>query len=216
MTTREQFLDRVRRRLEKGLPDNPLRPVARVANDPIDYTPDLTSPVDAFISAAPSVNVEVVGAADESVEVVLDRVFDRIRPRIVTLSGDPECSGLDVYIEALGATVIPAHDASAVADADLGITGAVAGVALTGSVVVDSRRAGGRLPSLVPRHHLILLPANKIVATPGDIFRAIDSWTPGGLPSNLVVITGPSRSADIELQLTLGVHGPQGVFVALR
>lgn len=96
--------------------------------------------------------------------------------------------------------------------ADLGVTGAVCGIALTGTIVVDSSRAGGRLASLLPPLHLALLPIDAMVADAGEVLRALPARR---LPSNLVFVTGPSKSADTELVLTVGVHGPRKVVVAL-
>ncbi|MBE3073816.1 MAG: LUD domain-containing protein, partial [Actinobacteria bacterium] len=61
--------------------------------------------------------------------------------------------------------------------------------------------------------HLCLLPVGRLVATPGDIFRGLGSDP--HLPPSLVFITGPSRSGDIEQVITVGVHGPVAVYVAL-
>lgn len=146
----------------------------------------------------------------------MSRVLDAVGPEVVAVSSDPECAGVEEVLRAAGVEIAEAADLAAVASADLGITGALGGVALTGSIVVDSRRAGGRLVSLLPRIHLALVPSDRIVATPGDIFWNIARWFPDSLPSNVVFITGPSRSADIELQITKGVHGPQRLLIALR
>ena len=106
-------------------------------------------------------------------------------------------------------------DIAATAGADLGITGAVCGIALTGSLIVGSGRAGARTASLLPGVHLALLPRDAILPTPGHLFRDLPATLPDGLPSNLVLITGPSRSADIEMQLTIGVHGPRHLVIGL-
>ena len=136
----------------------------------------------------------------------------RDEPVRVVLSDDPECARLHAYLGAHPAVeLLDYTDAAAVATADLGITGAAAAVALTGSIVVDAGRAGGRTVSLLPPVHLALVAADAIVATPGDHWRSLRSL----MPSNLVQITGPSRSADIELIITLGVHGPRALWVAL-
>jgi L-lactate utilization protein LutC len=63
--------------------------------------------------------------------------------------------------------------------------------------------------------HLALLPQRRIVPTPGDLLRGWSEERLEVLGSNVVLITGPSRSADIELQLTVGVHGPERVLIAL-
>jgi L-lactate utilization protein LutC len=132
------------------------------------------------------------------------------------ISDDPECEGVAQILASLGVEVLPVGDPAVVATADLGVTGALCGVALTGSLVVDSRRAHTRLASLLPEVHLVLLLRERIAPTPGDVFRQLTHWLPEGLPSNLVFITGPSRSADIELEITVGVHGPRRVLIALR
>jgi L-lactate dehydrogenase complex protein LldG len=99
------------------------------------------------------------------------------------------------------------------AEAGLGVTSAVAAIATTGTVVQDSHAAGGRSVSLLPPVHLCVLPASRIVATSAEVLRPLgDGRT---LPSNLVLVTGPSRSGDIEQIMTLGVHGPLAVEIAL-
>ena len=95
--------------------------------------------------------------------------------------------------------------------ADLGVTSAIAAVAATGSVVVDAAAAGGRGASLLPTVHLCVVPRARLVATPSDVLRR--GAMP--LPSNRVLVTGPSRTGDIEQIITLGVHGPTAVHVLL-
>ncbi|MEY2399458.1 MAG: L-lactate dehydrogenase complex protein LldF [Actinomycetota bacterium] len=134
---------------------------------------------------------------------------ERVR---VVLSDDPDCDRLRSWLaQRDDVEVLDYDNAATVATADLGITGARGAVALTGSVVVDAAFAGGRTVSLLPPVHLVLVDAASIVAAPGDLWRAMRA----PMPSNLVQITGPSRSADIELIITLGVHGPRALWVGL-
>lgn len=91
-----------------------------------------------------------------------------------------------------------------------GVVRATAAVAQTGSVVVDSATAA-RAHSLLPERCVFVIAAATIVDTPADILRDRQRWWPGGLPSQIVFVTGPSRSADIEMTLTIGVHGPGDV-----
>jgi L-lactate dehydrogenase complex protein LldG len=129
------------------------------------------------------------------------------------VSDEPEALRTGLALGELGVDVTP-YDRVAGAAASLGVTSAVAAIASTGSVVVDAQRAGGRGASLLPRVHLCVVPASRLVATPADVLRAL-SGRPEHLPSNLVLITGPSRTGDIEQLLTLGVHGPIAVHVVL-
>ncbi|MEE9206139.1 MAG: LUD domain-containing protein [Acidimicrobiia bacterium] len=215
MTDKQQFLETVRVALRDGIPPNLLRPLPDTPNDPIEYTPDLSDTLGAFIRSAGDSGAELVGTPDEALDVVVRRVLDTVAPKVVAVSNDPECDGVAETLTSAGIEISAPNDIAATAAADLGITGAVAGIALTGSVVVDAKRAKGRLASLLPKVHLVLLSTRRIVSTPGDVFRKMDDWFPDGLPSNVVLITGPSRSADIELEITEGVHGPQQLLIAL-
>ena len=97
---------------------------------------------------------------------------------------------------------------------DVGITGAQAGIAETGTLVLDSSVERNRLVSLVPPIHIAILDASKIFLTLGETLAALHSG-PEISPA-ITFITGPSRTADIELTLTLGVHGPQELYVIIR
>lgn len=79
------------------------------------------------------------------------------------------------------------------------------GVAETGSLVCTS--AGGRAvqAGLLPSHHVAIVPREKIFATLDDFFASCA----GAPPTNITLVTGPSRTADIELTLAIGVHGPE-------
>lgn len=216
MTSRDRFIAVVRDRLRDGIPENVVRPVEDVANRPIEYTVDLTDTVSRFMQSAEAADAEIIGTPTDSWDRVLKTAIDDIKPGLVAVSADPECSGIEERLLKAGIEVAAQNDIAAIASADLGITGAIAAVALTGSIVVDSRRSNGRLVSLLPTIHLAFVPIDRIVASPGDLLRDIATWFPTGLPSNLVFITGPSRSADIELQITKGVHGPQRLLIAFR
>jgi L-lactate dehydrogenase complex protein LldG len=129
------------------------------------------------------------------------------------VTDEPEAARVGLALSRLGVEVSP-YDRTAGANAALGVTSAIAAIAATGSVVIDARRAGSRGASLLPTVHLCVLPADRIVATPGDILRSL-AGHPEVLPSNLVFISGPSRTGDIEQLITLGVHGPIAVHVVL-
>ena len=128
------------------------------------------------------------------------------------LSAETEAQACRDALEALGVAVADHDGAKTAADAHLGVTSAVAAVAATGSIVVSSASARGRAASLLPHVHLCVLPAERLVATPADVLRG-RRWRPP--PSNLVFITGPSRTGDIEQVMTLGVHGPTAVHVVV-
>jgi L-lactate dehydrogenase complex protein LldG len=95
--------------------------------------------------------------------------------------------------------------------ADVGLTSTEAAFAETGSIVVSSGAGKSRLASLLPPVHIALVPESKLVT---DIF----TWTAarqGDLPANTVFVSGPSKTADIEMTLVKGVHGPKRFIVIL-
>jgi L-lactate dehydrogenase complex protein LldG len=93
-------------------------------------------------------------------------------------------------------------------DADVGITGADFAVAATGSLAFSSSH--GRLATLLPFHHIIMLKASQILPDIEDLYAKLGSLE---LPSAWGMHTGPSKSADIEQTMALGVHGPGQVDV---
>ncbi len=99
--------------------------------------------------------------------------------------------------------------------ATLGITAADFAIAETGSVVVQSARGQERMTSLLPTMHLAIVEASAIVPDLFDLFAQLALKIPTGMPSNLTLITGPSKTGDLELRLVTGVHGPRHWHVAL-
>jgi L-lactate dehydrogenase complex protein LldG len=146
-------------------------------------------------------------------EMLLDDIVAELGGWTAVVSAEPEARALGDKLAARGVEVAGAT-ADAAAEATLGVTSAIAGVAATGSVVLDSRRAGGRLASLLPPIHLCVLPADRIVATPADVLRGLGD-DPAALPPSLVLVTGPSRTGDIEQLLTIGAHGPTALHVVV-
>ena len=107
---------------------------------------------------------------------------------------------------------------SQIIESGLGITGADYAVAETGSVVVLPRKGLSRLVSLVPPVHLAIVRTEDLVESLDDVFllRRLEYYRNGEeMGSYLNFITGPSRTADIEMKLVVGVHGPKEVHLVL-
>jgi L-lactate dehydrogenase complex protein LldG len=92
------------------------------------------------------------------------------------------------------------------------VSKALYGLADTGSVVLAASPDEPRARSLLPNVHVTLLPEDRILPGLDELFAAVGDE----LPSALAIITGPSRSADIEQKLAVGVHGPGEVHVVLQ
>jgi L-lactate dehydrogenase complex protein LldG len=102
--------------------------------------------------------------------------------------------------------------------ADVGLTGTDYALAETGSLVILPRQGLSRLVSLVPPVHVALVRPEEVLESLHDLFllRRLEYKRRGGeMGSYLNFITGPSRTADIEQTLVVGVHGPKEVHLVL-
>ena len=93
---------------------------------------------------------------------------------------------------------------------DVGVSTAQAAIAETGTLILDSACERHRLVSLVPPVHIAIINASAIVATLADALTRLQKKE---ISPAITFITGPSRTADIELTLAIGVHGPQELYV---
>ena len=98
-------------------------------------------------------------------------------------------------------------------DGDLGVTSCDCLIAQTGSVVVSAHAAGGRAMSVLPPTHLVIARRDQVVPDLASATALLRQRYDGHWPSALSVITGPSRTADIEKILVLGAHGPKRIVV---
>ena len=102
------------------------------------------------------------------------------------------------------------------ANADLGITGVDYAIAETGTCVIVPTTGSSRLVSLLPPVHIALVERGQVLPSLDELFtlRRRD-FVGGDLGSYMSLITGPSRTADIEYKLVTGVHGPGEVHMVL-
>jgi L-lactate utilization protein LutC len=152
-----------------------------------------------------------VGSADEAVKTVLRLVLER-SARSVLLAGGEFIDSLDLKsaLEAMGVVVVsPDAGREEFFAADIGITGVENVVAETGTLALATRPDQPRSASLLPAVHIAVLHRNQIVADLFDLFAG------GEPPACLTLITGPSKTGDIELKLVTGVHGPGELHLVL-
>lgn len=124
---------------------------------------------------------------------------------LMATPGLPEVWPFSEAMEAVKARLFDATDAA--------ITQAQSAIAETGTLIVRPGPDEPRSLSLVPAIHFILLDAETIHA---DLLQAMteEAWA-GGLPTNLLLISGPSKTADIQQTLAYGAHGPKELIVFL-
>ena len=166
---------------------------------------------------------------------VADRIIDRIRrqeaesdeqdgnpPPVLAWAADEiPVPGLEQRLTESGIDILVPSDLhdrklrARAARATTGITGVDAAFASTGSVMLASGPGKSRAASLLPLHHLVVVPITKIYPTFEHWLRSLRQLkrleTLLRENGQISFVTGPSKSADIELNLTLGVHGPKTV-----
>lgn len=96
---------------------------------------------------------------------------------------------------------------------DFAVTGARAGLAESGSLVLWPDANEPRLMSLVPPLHVAVLEADRLFENFAELVER-EAWA-AGMPTNALLISGPSKTADIEQTLAYGIHGPKGLITLL-
>lgn len=169
-----------------------------------------------FAQALTAVKGEVIRADGlDHAWACLEALLRDLGARSVVANDEPPLNGLDLAARwpSLAWHVVdrsPGDLRAFAASADVGLSGGIAALAETGSVAVRAGPGQSRLATLLPPVHVALVPESAL--TP-DIF----TWAAarqGDMPASLTLISGPSKTADIEQTLAIGVHGP-GRFVVI-
>ncbi|GAB6934481.1 MAG: LUD domain-containing protein [Bacillota bacterium] len=219
---REAFLNRVAARLGKPRGRRVMRP--DFGPLPSQAEEQLTTPAAraaAFCRALEALKGRPQRAADlseldDAVRAIVRR--HGVRQAVLWDAAHPALERVEAALCASGVTVRRWPDGGTVfAEAcELGVVVAEMAVAQTGSVVLPARGGQGRSVSLLPPVLLVLVDEERIVGTLTDALRAIGRRARGGdLPACVNLVTGPSRSADIEMDLSVGVHGPGAVYAVV-
>ena len=166
---------------------------------------------DRFASVLGALGAPVRRVPDEAgASAALRSIASELAAREVALSDSPLVARVAAPLADL-ATFDGSLDRQRLLACDLGVSAAQLGIAETGTLVLVSSAERHRLVSLVPPVHVALLRRRDLVPSLGDALRAFASAP----PVLLTFVTGPSRTADIELTLVVGVHGPRALFVIL-
>ncbi|MDH3596131.1 MAG: LUD domain-containing protein [Rhodospirillales bacterium] len=133
-------------------------------------------------------------------------------PAEIRMAPDPELEALPWRDQPmLTVTKGPARESDAVS-----LTGALAGIAETGTLMLHSGPAGPTSLNFLPETHVIVLPAERVVASYEDGWDMLRArFGEGFLPRTVNFITGPSRTGDIEQTIQLGAHGPRRLHIIL-
>jgi L-lactate dehydrogenase complex protein LldG len=185
---------------------------------PAPQEPDWTSPVFAnsglslleqYCAAARAVQTEVhlCASAKEANQAIQAYIALQEKPQVI-LSTEAEAmlgSIEGAYLQQVDRNL----------PADIGISTAECLCARTGSMFVSSASAGSRTIGVYPHEHIVVAFQNQIVEDIEQGFAEIRNKYTKEIPSLLSLVSGPSRTADIEKTLVLGAHGPKKLIVYL-
>jgi L-lactate dehydrogenase complex protein LldG len=235
VTTRAEFLRRIRTEVSRtpGL-------VPAETSAPLAGAGERVALLRRELSERWRENLERFGRELERVGGVLHRVATsgEVADTIARLAGErgmrrtvawhEGALGLDVATalaaRGMAATGAPATEVDAderdrrrglAAAAELGVTGVDLAIAETGTLVLVSGAGRPRSASLLPACHVAVFDRDVLIETLAQAGLVLQAWHEGAPPAwrgaSINFITGPSRTADIELTLTRGVHGPKEI-----
>jgi len=211
-SAREETLAKVRASLGRtpGSPVVPVPPTARVKSRTAG---PLHTEIEQFFTEIGKLNgITRRLAGKDDLKSALTDLVKAEAVKKATLWATLQLQALDVAgtLRALGVEIVsPQADKHLVAECELGVTGVDAALPETGTLLLRSSPERPRVVSLLPRVHLAILRRTALRA---DLHQAFAEAKDAGY---CVLVTGPSRTSDIELTLTLGVHGPKSLYVWL-
>jgi L-lactate dehydrogenase complex protein LldG len=137
-------------------------------------------------------------------------LFEGLKEFLASKQTDKIFCSEDEICERLIAFEMPFQNSSDLPEnIEVGITGCEYLIAHTGSVMVSSAQKGGRQMFVYPPLHIVIGNKNQLVGYLEEAYSGIREKYKDGFPSQIALITGPSRTADIEKTLVLGAHGPR-------
>ena len=216
---RDTVLAAVRRSLGHGATETAAAK-ARIAAHPRGIRParsdrDTAGQIDLFQVQAEAVNATVVRLASvtEVPRAAADYLKDHNLPGSLRLAPEPELSSLPWTDSAPMLTV-----ASGKAEPEdvTSLTAAFAGIAETGTLMLHSGPESPTTLNFLPENHIVVLKASQVVGAYEDAWdRLRDTQDAAAVPRTVNLITGPSRTGDIEQTLQLGAHGPRRLHILL-
>jgi L-lactate dehydrogenase complex protein LldG len=219
MSDREAFLKHVGDAVRKGGQAGKAPPLPE--RNGVGYQGAGTDPVQRFSEMLAVAGGKLVQAASaqEAVASVLQHI-KRLDVRRVLLGCEPLMARLDLAKAlsdhgcqmTLASELLSDQGRDLFFAADIAVTGVDYLIAETGSMVMLARPEQPRTASLLPPVHIAIAERSQLLP---DLFDLFDLLDPRLAPSCISIITGPSKTGDIELRLVTGVHGPGEVYVIL-
>jgi L-lactate dehydrogenase complex protein LldG len=222
---RHNILESIRLNLAASVPHEQHEPLhviqGAVPVSENESSPNAGSIVDLFKTNLEAVNGHCIIARTEMeivhalTSIITELKRTELNLRRIALSDSAAVERLVRLIAVELEEVVTTPSSSEIFGFDIGITTAQAGIAETGTLVLDSACERHRLVSLVPPVHIAIVDASKIYLTLGETLAFLQNGKAEVSPI-VTFVTGPSRTADIELTLAIGVHGPHDLYVIIN
>ncbi len=214
MSAREQVLGNIRRALKRREPlGEGLRAslAERMANPPASVQPHYAAtPIERFIAKVEAVHGIVTRVA--SVNDVANTVEEHVRrfslPFELVVAPDPALDGIP------WSNQFTVERRAAVNADRTSVTGCFAAVGETGTLVLLSSPLSPTTLNFLPEDHIIVVHARRVVRHLEDVWRLLREEA-GALPRTVNLITGPSKTGDVDQVLQEGAHGPRRLHVVL-
>lgn len=219
MTARDQILADIRRALRRGAGRTPLEP-APLSTTEVLPAPSLRIPqlerslsTNLFVQKFENLGGKAIRVREAS--GVVPAISELLRQKSAVASNSPFLRKCGITGLAQVQTGFTDREAlkEACAGGDIGITSVDYALAATGSFVMLASPNEARLVSLLPPAHIAIFPQSLILANLDELLSILPR--PADQTSSMVLITGPSRTADIEQILVRGVHGPGEIYAVI-
>lgn len=205
MTDRDAFMTRIRASLGRSATPSHVPAPPEVDGTPARLATANDPIVDMFAVNAEAVGMHVTRCGEADLQKTVSDTLRACGAKRIALGGGVPVDDAFEQIDWRAAGGL-----DAMYDVDAGVTDVQVGIAETGTLALHCDAQGGRSLSLVPPVHVAVLRAGDIVPDMLDYWAAMQH-----MPGSVALITGPSKTADIEGELIQGVHGPGEVFIIL-
>jgi L-lactate dehydrogenase complex protein LldG len=216
---RDEILGRIRRSLKRSADPDYTGPAARLADRPRGIIPgrvdcDPAGLVDLFTAQAQAVDASVdrVAAFEDVPDSIATYLADHNLPSDLRVAPDPQLDGIPWDRR----PTLSVSRGKTDGDDEVSITGAFAGIAETGTLMLHSGPESPTTLNYLPDTHVAVIRASQIKGAyedGWDALRAMMKDRPDYLPRNVNFITGPSRTGDIEQTILTGAHGPRRLHI---
>lgn len=207
MSSRDAILTAIRKSLGDRPDGGPQASAERITSHPKGVTPSIVSEavLDRFTAQAKAAAATIQRVRKvEAPAALAEWLRERNLPKVIRMGADARLMAIDWASAGLETASGPTGG-----DDLNGVSHAFGAVAETGTLVLASGQDNPTTLNFLPENHIVLVSAADIAATYEEIWpRLRSAYGERAMPRTVNMITGPSRSADIEQTLILGAHGP--------